>query len=419
MRIQPTFRRTGVIGLAAVALLSAACSSGPRAEKGLIVGESTSTSTALPAPTIVEESTTTTEEASTTTGAARKSGGGGGTGKPVSPKLTGIPDGAPYGEAIPFTSSVEVPTNLVWILAIGSDARPGGDMRKSNGDSIHLIGVDPGTGAGTILGFPRDSWVQIPGKGTGKINSALAMGGPKLMAETVRKLTGLPVDYYVVTAFEGFQKIIDELGGVNVRVDRKMNDKMSGARFDPGWHNMNGGQALAYSRDRYDVPNGDFTRSLHQGNVMMSGLAKLRAEVGDDAGLQRWIGVLLRHADLDSPPHQLLPLAALARRLDPAKITNVVAPGRIGTAGRASVVYLTDEARKLFLDLRPDAAIGGPTGDQPRPAPTTTTTTAPPTTTTTAPATASGTAESSSTTTSSTPPSTTVDEPGVLDSVGR
>jgi LCP family protein required for cell wall assembly len=403
MRTQSAFRRTGVIGLAvAVTLVTGACSGGSRTEKGLVIGESTSTSTALPGPTIVEDpSTTTTAEASTTTGAHRSGGGSRASGPAVSRKLTGIPDGSPYGEAIPFTSSVEVPTSLVWVLAIGSDARPGGDMRKSNGDSIHLIGVDPGTGAGTVIGFPRDSWVQIPGRGTGKINSALAMGGPKLMAETVRQLTGLPVDYYVLTAFEGFQKIVDELGGVNVQVDRKMNDRMSGARFDPGWHNMNGGQALAYSRDRYDVPNGDFSRSLHQGNVMMSGLAKLRAEVGDDAGLQRWIGVLLRHADLDSPPQQLLPLAALARKLDPAKITNIVAPGRVGTAGSASVVYLTDEARKLFLDLRPDAAIGGPTGDQPRPAPTTTTTTAPPTTTTTAPA--HGAAESS--TTSSTAPS--------------
>ena len=404
MRSSSAFRRTGVAGLAALALVTGACSSGSRTEKGLIVGKSSSTTTALPAPTIVEEpSTTTTEEASTTTG-ARKSvgsggGGGGGGGAPINPKLTGIPDGSPYGEAIPFTSSVDVPKNLVWVLAIGSDARPGGDMRKSNGDSIHLIGIDPGTGTGTILGFPRDSWVQIPGHGTGKINSALAMGGPKLMAETVRKVTGLPVDYYFLTAFEGFQKIVDELGGVNVQVDKRMNDRFSGARFDPGWHNMNGGQALAYSRDRHDVANGDFTRSLHQGNVFMSALAKVRAEVGDDAGLQRWIGVFLRHADLDSPPQQLLPLAAMARRLDPAKITNVVVPGRVGTAGSASVVYLTDDARKLFLDLRPDAAVGGPTGDQPRPAATTTTTTAPPTTTTTAPAPASGTAESSSSTT--------------------
>jgi LCP family protein required for cell wall assembly len=381
------FRRTGAVGLAvAVTLITAACGGGDRSQRGLVIGKATSTSTALPGPTIVEDpSTTTTAEASTTTGAPRPPRTGGTTAA-VNPKLTGLPDGSPYGEAIPFTSSVAVPANLVWVLAIGSDARPGQDIRKTNGDSIHLIGVDPQTGAGTILGFPRDSWVQIPGKGTGKINSALSRGGPKLMAETVRQLTGLPVDYYVLTGFEGFQKIVDELGGVNVQVDKRMNDKWSGARFDPGWHNMNGGQALAYSRDRHDVPNGDFTRSLHQGNVMMSSLAKLRAEVGDDAGLQRWIGVLLRHADLDSPPGQLLPLAALARKLDPAKITNVVVPGRVGTAGSASVVYLTDEAKKLFLDLRPDAAIGGPTGDQARPAATTTTTTAPPATTTSAPA---------------------------------
>jgi LCP family protein required for cell wall assembly len=401
MSLHSTFGRTGIVGLAlSVALVAGACSGGSRTEKGLVIGESTSTSTALPAPDIIEDPTTTTAEASTTTGAPRTGGGASGSGRPVTAKLTGIPDGSPYGEAIPFTSSVEVPANLVWVLAIGSDARPGGDMRKSNGDSIHLVGVDPQTGAGTVVGFPRDSYVKIPGRGTGKINSALAMGGPKLMAETVRQLTGLPVDFYVLTAFEGFQRIVDELGGVNVQVDRKMNDKNSGARFDPGWHDMNGGQALAYSRDRYDVPNGDFGRSLHQGNVMLSGLAKLRAEVGDDEGLHRWIGVFLRHADLDSPPQQLLPMAALARRLDPAKITNIVAPGRVGTAGGASVVYLTDEARKLFLDLRPDAAIGGPTGDQPRPAPTTTTTVAPTTTTTTAPA-AQGPEES---TTSSTAP---------------
>ena len=384
MNIPRVLRRTAAVGVAATMLAGVACSD-PRSQRGLVIGKSSSTTTALPGPTIVEDPTTTTAEASTTTAAPAA-----GTGKAIAPQSTGLPDGSPYGDAIPFTSSVDVPTNLVWVLAIGSDARPGQDIHRTNGDSIHLIGVDPQTGVGTILGFPRDSWVAIPGHGTGKINSALAMGGPQLMAQTVRQLTGLPVDYYVLTGFQGFQQIVDELGGVNVSVDKKMNDNFSGAHFQPGWYDMNGGETLAYSRDRHDVDNGDFTRSFHQGNVFLSGLAKLRAEVGDDAGLQRWIGVLLRHADLDSPPQQLLPLAALARRLDPAKLTNVVVPGRVGTAGAASVVYLTDEAKKIFLDLRPDAAIGGPTGDQPRPPatipppqPTTTTTTAPAATTST------------------------------------
>ena len=401
MKIPSGLRRTGAVAAAvAVALTAAGCATG-QSQRGLVIGKSTTTTEALPGPTIVTEpSTTTTAEASTTTAAAHT---GGGSGPAIAPQATGLPDGSPYGDAIPFTSSVDVPTNLVWVLAIGSDARPGQDIRRTNGDSIHLIGVDPQTGVGTILGFPRDSWVAIRGHGTGKINSSLALGGPTLMAQTIRQLTGLPVDYYVLTGFEGFQKIVDELAGVNVHVDKKMNDRFSGANFQPGWYDMNGGEALAYSRDRHDVENGDFTRSMHQGNVLLSGLAKLRAEVGDDGGLQRWIGVLLRHADLDSPPQQLLQLAALARRLDPAKLTNVVVPGRVGTAGAASVVYLTDDARKLFLDLRPDAAIGGPTGDQPRP-PATTPPPQPTTTTTTAPAaTTSTTAAPASTTTTAQP----------------
>ena len=354
--------RLAALGVA-VALV-AGCGGGDRAnaQKGLVIGASTSTSTATPGPSIPPDPTSTTAETSppATAAPARSA--------PVAPPPLGFPDGGPYGEAVAFQSAVPVPQDLIFVLAIGSDARPGDDMTRALADSLHLLAVDPRTGAGTILGFPRDSWVEIPGKGTRKINSALTLGGPQLVAETVRKLTGLPVHYYAVTGFEGFQRIVDDLGGVNVNVDRKMRDRFSGANFDPGWHNMNGGEALAYSRNRKDTLNGDFDRSLHQGNVMLSALAKLRAEVGDDAGIQRWIGVLLKYADLDSPPQQLTQLATLARHLDPSKLTNVVLPGRVGTASGQSVVLLGDEAREIFLDLRPDAAIGGPTGDEPRPA---------------------------------------------------
>ena len=271
----------------------------------------------------------------------------------------GLPDGAPYGPALPFSPDVPVPDGLVFVLAIGSDARPGQDPRRANADSIHLLAVDPATGSGTVLGFPRDAWVEIPGRGKGKINSALRLGGPALMAETVRKLTGLPVHYTILTGFEGFQRMVDELGGVNVNVPRKMDDVSSGARFEPGWHHMTGSEALSYARNRKDAPNGDFSRSEAQGHLMLSGLAKLRAEVGDGAGLGRWIDVLTRHADLDSPPWELTQLATLARSLDPDRLTNLVVPGRSGVSGSQLVVYLGDEAARIFVDLRPDAVING------------------------------------------------------------
>jgi LCP family protein required for cell wall assembly len=212
-----------------------------------------------------------------------------------------------------------------------------------------------------MIGFPRDSWVEVPGHGTRKINSALALGGPQLMAETVRRVTGLPVHYYVITGFEGFQRLVDDMGGLNVKVNRRMNDRFSGAQFNPGWHKMTGGEALAYARNRHDVPNGDFGRSEHQGELILSGLAKLRSEVSDDAGIRHWIAVMLRHVSLDTPPGTLEGLGALARNLDPAKITNLILPGRVGNAGGQSVVFLT-EAAKIFLDLRPDAVLGGAAG---------------------------------------------------------
>lgn len=306
--------------------------------------------------------------------------------RPEPPPAAGLalPDGEPWRPAISFTSVHPVPDELVFVLVAGSDARPGEDLRRTRADSVHLLAVNPGSGQGTIVGFPRDSYVEIPGYGQGRINSALALGGPDLLAETVRRLTGLPVDYYILTGFEGLTRMVDDLGGVDVLVERRMNDRFSGARFEPGWHRFTGAEALAFSRNRMDTEQGDFSRSEHHGVIILSALAKMRAEVADDAGVRRWIEVLLRHADLDVPLSDLPALGAVARRLAPAELDNVVVPGRVGMAGRSSVVYLTPDAARLFDDLRPDAVIGDP-GPRRADAPpeTTTTTIVPPTSTTT------------------------------------
>lgn len=277
---------------------------------------------------------------------------------PPAPALA-PPDGQPWPPAIPFVSSVAVPDHLVFVLVIGSDARPGQDPARARADSLHLLAVDPATRRATIVGFPRDSWVDVPGHGRGKINRALALGGPDLMAQTVRLLTGLPVDYYVLTGFEGFTRLVDEMGGVDVPVERRMNEPFSGAFFEPGWHHFDGGEALAFSRNRKDVARGDFSRSEHQGLVMLSALAKMRGEVGDDAGVAAWTAVLLRHVALDVPLADLPGLGALARALDPHTTTNVVVPGGVGHAGGQSVVFLDPAgAAALFDDLRADAVVG-------------------------------------------------------------
>ena len=287
------------------------------------------------------------------------------------------PDAEQYGQAVAFRSEEPVPDDLLFVLAIGSDARPGEPLDRSRADSIHLLAVNPRSGTGTVVGFPRDTWVEIPGHGRGKINTALVLGGPDLLAETVRRLTGLPVHWWALTGFDGLTAMVDELGRLVVPVERRMADRNSGAFFDRGLHRMSGGEVLAFSRDRHSVARGDFSRSENQGTVILQALRKMRVEVGDLAGVRRWVSVLWRHARVDAGFDDVVRLGATARRLDPDRLVNVVAPGGVGTAGRQSVVYLTEDAARLFEDLRPDATVGE------APPPTTTTTEPPATTTTT------------------------------------
>lgn len=286
-----------------------------------------------------------------------------------------VANGQPGAPPIEFVSEIPVPDDLVFILVLGSDARPKEDLLRTRADAIQLLALNPRTMQGTIVGFPRDSYVQYPRGGRGKINDALARGGPGYAAETVRLLTGLPIHYYVLTGFVGLQQMVDDVGGIDVLVDRRMNDRFSGARFERGWHRFVGGEALAYSRNRHDVANGDFTRSEHHGQLLLAGLAKLRSTVGDDRSLLARVDVLRRNCRLDVPLDHLPRLAALARRLDPSRLSSVVLPGRVGTAGGASVVFLTQDAPRLFDDLRDDAVIGAAAADPSAPPPSTTSTT--------------------------------------------
>ncbi|HEV7887842.1 MAG TPA: LCP family protein [Acidimicrobiales bacterium] len=338
-----TARGAAAVAAACVAASTAACSQARHGDVVIGVPPTVSTTSSSAAVTIA------TPPAPSTTTAPRT---------PRTPRLLIGPDGRPYGAPLVFTSTVPVPAELLFVLVVGSDARKGEDLRRAHADSVHLLAVDPRTRRGTVLGLPRDAWVEIPGHGNGKLTSALSLGGPDLLARTVQHLTGLPVHYWVLTGFVGLAGMVDELGGVDVQVERRMDDRASGAHFQPGWHHFTGSQALSYSRDRHSTPNGDFDRSARQGGLLLATLGKLRAEVSDDDGLQRWVDVLLRHAEIDVPLSQLLPLAALARRLDPPQVGNVVATGRVGHAGSQSVVFLGQEAAAVFLDLRPDAVVG-------------------------------------------------------------
>ena len=111
--------------------------------------------------------------------------------------------------------TVDFGDGVFWVLALGSDARPGTEVTEGNTDAIQLIGVDPQAGRAVALGIPRDSWVQLP-DGFDRINAALEQGGPELAAAAVSDLVGITPDVVLVTGFEGFTSMIGAIDGVVV-----------------------------------------------------------------------------------------------------------------------------------------------------------------------------------------------------------
>src|SRR5262245_52766840 len=246
-----------------------------------------------------------------------------------------------------------------FVLVIGSDARPGQVLTDTRADSIHIVAVNPRLGRVSVLGIPRDSWVPIPGAGTNRINAALAAGGPELLVRTVEQLSGIPIDAYVLTGFQGFMQLVHAVGGLRVRIPYPIDDTNARAHFKRGMQHLTGQEALAFSRARHDVPAGDFSRSFNQGRVIIAALAELRRQVaqGSPAALIPWVVAAHQILRTDLGVLDVFELLLAALAFDPSKVRNDVASGSGATIGGRSVVVLGERARTLFRDLRDDAIL--------------------------------------------------------------
>jgi LCP family protein required for cell wall assembly len=163
-------------------------------------------------------------------------------------------------------------------LLVGSDSRSGtGDEFSKGGavagersDTTMLAHLDA-DGTTTLVSFPRDTLVRIPGHGRDKLNTAVTLGGPSLLIETIENLTDIKIDHYVSIDLAGFRDMTDAIGGVTVCVkplpggsDANLHDRMSQWRGHVGENRLGGDAALAFVRQRYGLPEGDFDRIRRQ-----------------------------------------------------------------------------------------------------------------------------------------------------------
>lgn len=248
---------------------------------------------------------------------------------------------------------------VIWVLAVGSDARPGEDMNRVRGDALQLIGMNTKTGAAAIIGVPRDSWVSIDGYGSERINAALYYGGPQLLGQTVGDLIGVQPDYVIVTRFKFFQALVEGIGGVDVDNPIAFDDPyLKDDGFDAGRIHLGGYDAMAFSRIRHNLLRGDFDRSANQQRVVRGIQAKVHARAAEPGFLAQNVLSVMQYTSTDLSPAELFRLATAVSQIDPGQITNCVVQGDIGNVGGASVVLpYTDQAARFGNDARDDATL--------------------------------------------------------------
>lgn len=214
--------------------------------------------------------------------------------------------------------SIASAQGTVNVLLVGLDNVDGG----SRTDAIALAIFDADNKAVRVASIPRDSRVQIPGRGWDKINHAYVYGGINLLKSTVVNLTGMAIHYFVMVNYRSFPRIIDLIGGIDIYVEKRLKyTDYSGKLFiniSKGQQHMDGKTALEYVRFRHD-PLGDIGRVQRQQKFMDIVLAKLKSP----AILPRipaLVDEVVSAVDTDLTPLEALKLMRFANALPPDRV---------------------------------------------------------------------------------------------------
>ncbi|HEY9865454.1 MAG TPA: LCP family protein [Candidatus Obscuribacterales bacterium] len=248
-----------------------------------------------------------------------------------------------------FKYSLSRPVN---ILVLGIDGSPQSsttspDLFKGRSDTVLFVNFQPQDKSVSLLSIPRDTQVEIPGYGTGKINEANYWGGPQLAKEVVQNiLNKVQINRYIRVSSGAFRELVDFLGGVEVYIAQPMSyqDKTQKLNINlaAGWQTINGEQADQFVRFRGDG-YGDLGRVQRQQALMEAILGRLK----DPTVLPRVpeiIRIMQKYIDTNLSFEEILTLVNFGLNLEPQNFKMVMLPGRSSSEEYSNSSYwLIDE----------------------------------------------------------------------------
>ena len=241
--------------------------------------------------------------------------------------------------AIPTpVDTFDVPRDTTNVLLLGSDA-PVGDQGVKRTDTMIIVSINRSGPTASMISLPRDLYVYIPGGTMSRLNTAITLGGVSLLKQTILYNFGIPIHYYARVDFEGFEEIVDAIGGVEVAVtcgfrdwrikspelDPEDEDNWEVYELEPGIHRMDGETALWYARSR--LMSDDFDRGRRQQQLLRAMLNQ-----GVDLGLVTQVPALWNtfkdRVETDMDIGRMLQIAALAPEIRENGVQNLYVLGK-------------------------------------------------------------------------------------------
>lgn len=224
----------------------------------------------------------------------------------------------------------------ILLLGMAGKGKPGEELT----DTIMIASIDTQSNKVALLSLPRDLYASVPNiKYSAKINSLYKYGlsndqGIEPLKETVQEITGLSINYHLIVNFSGFEKFIDDIGGINVDVQRDIYDAAyPGPNYSyeifelkKGFHTLDGATALKYARERHDDPEGDFGRAKRQQQVIQSAKNKIFSTqtLFNPFAVSKMIDTLGDNIKTDINLEEIDSFIKLTKNLDTQNINNAV-----------------------------------------------------------------------------------------------